>query len=125
MGWHDADVVRATGIRYARAGRFEAPSAQPPAAEPIQATTWAPACPQAREPITDEAWGVTISDHSVVGALGASEFSAQYLSSRRRRGARRRATQIRSHSGSGAIYLAVRVAPMMGAADVDFFDRST
>ncbi len=32
---------------------------------------------------------------------------------------------LHSHSGSCEIYLAVRIAPMMGAADVDFFDRST
>ncbi|MGW6032247.1 carboxylesterase family protein [Gordonia terrae] len=42
----DGDVLRATGIRYAHAARFESPSAQPPADEPIDATSWSPACPQ-------------------------------------------------------------------------------
>jgi hypothetical protein len=60
VGWRDSDLVRATGIRYARAERFQAPSAQPLAAEPILATAWAPACPQVPEPITEVAWG---ADH--------------------------------------------------------------
>jgi para-nitrobenzyl esterase len=68
VGWHDGDLDRATGIRYAHAGRFQAPTAQSPAAEPIAATAWAPACPQAPEPITEHAWG---ADH--LGSLGYDE----------------------------------------------------
>jgi para-nitrobenzyl esterase len=40
-------VIRATGIRYARAARFHPPVAEPPAAELLRATSAAPACPQA------------------------------------------------------------------------------
>ncbi|SFQ82774.1 carboxylesterase family protein [Hymenobacter arizonensis] len=47
VGRRDGDVIRATGIRYARAARFQPPVAEPPATEPIQATSPAPACPQA------------------------------------------------------------------------------
>lgn len=46
VGWRDGDVVRATGIPYARAERFEAPQPEPAATDPIEATEWAPACPQ-------------------------------------------------------------------------------
>ncbi|WP_051129834.1 carboxylesterase family protein [Gordonia terrae] len=42
----EGQVLRATGIRYAHAARFEQPSPQPPAAAPIDATSWSPACPQ-------------------------------------------------------------------------------
>lgn len=47
VGWRDDGVVRATGIRYARAERHEAPVAEPSASGPVDATVWAPACPQA------------------------------------------------------------------------------
>lgn len=46
VGWLDGDVIRATGIRYARAERFQPPTAEPDARLPIDATTWAPGCPQ-------------------------------------------------------------------------------
>jgi para-nitrobenzyl esterase len=68
VGWRDSDLVRATGIPYARTERFQAPSAQPRAAEPILATAWAPACPQLPEPITEVAWG---ADH--LGSAGYDE----------------------------------------------------
>jgi para-nitrobenzyl esterase len=68
VGWRDGDLIRAAGIRYARADRFTAPVAEPPAAQPILATAWASACPQADEPITDHAWG---ADH--LGSLGYDE----------------------------------------------------
>lgn len=42
----DGGVIRATGIRYARARRFEVPTPEPVSVEPIDATTWSPACPQ-------------------------------------------------------------------------------
>jgi para-nitrobenzyl esterase len=57
VGWRDDDLIRATGIRYAHADRFTAPVAEGSAIEPIMARTWAPACPQSREPITEHAWG--------------------------------------------------------------------
>ena len=74
VGRRDGEVVRARGIRYARAERFEAPTAQPWADEPIVATAWAPACPQTREPITDGAWGT--------GHLGSLRYDehCQHLS---------------------------------------------
>ncbi|WAC57743.1 carboxylesterase family protein [Gordonia sp. SL306] len=42
----DGDVIRATGIPYASADRFEVPVPEPSSAEPIDATSWSPACPQ-------------------------------------------------------------------------------
>lgn len=59
-GWHDGPVDRATGIRYARADRLEAPTPVGDATEPIQATSWSPACPQAPVPLLDDAVGSSI-----------------------------------------------------------------
>lgn len=53
VGYVDSDVVRATGIRYARADRFRPPQPEPAATEPILATEPAPACPQAPVPMLD------------------------------------------------------------------------
>ena len=50
-GWIDDDVIRATGIRYARAERFGVPTPEPVATEPIDATSWSPACPQSPDPL--------------------------------------------------------------------------
>lgn len=50
IGWRDGSVVRATGIRYARAGRFQPPVAEAPSRTEIHATEWAPACAQADHP---------------------------------------------------------------------------
>lgn len=57
IGWHDGDVVRATGIRYARAARFQFPVAEPAAEAPILATAPAPACPQVADPRLALAFG--------------------------------------------------------------------
>ena len=46
----DDGVVRATGIRYARAERFAPPVPEPPAAGVVDATSWSPACPQPPAP---------------------------------------------------------------------------
>lgn len=46
LGWRGDGVSLATGIRYAQAGRYQPPTPEPPATEPIVATTWAPPCPQ-------------------------------------------------------------------------------
>jgi para-nitrobenzyl esterase len=54
IGWRAAGVLRATGIRYARARRFQPPVAEPAAQAPINATALAPACPQAADPLLDE-----------------------------------------------------------------------
>ncbi|WP_105968143.1 carboxylesterase family protein [Streptomyces geranii] len=53
----DGDLIRATGIRYAGAARFERPCPEPPAAEPVLAITPAPACPQPPDPITQRIVG--------------------------------------------------------------------
>lgn len=50
IGWRDGRVIRATGIRYARATRFQPPTPEPPSTTSIQATEWAPACVQADHP---------------------------------------------------------------------------
>ncbi|HIT76228.1 MAG TPA: carboxylesterase/lipase family protein [Candidatus Avipropionibacterium avicola] len=42
----DGEVVRARGIRYARAERFHPPVPEPPSTEPIEATHPSPACVQ-------------------------------------------------------------------------------
>jgi para-nitrobenzyl esterase len=46
VGRRDGAVLRATGTRYARAERFGAPVAEPPATTPVDATRPSPACPQ-------------------------------------------------------------------------------
>lgn len=50
VGRHDDGVVRATGIRYARAARWAPPEPEPPAGATVDATAWAPACPQPHDP---------------------------------------------------------------------------
>lgn len=60
IGWRDGSVIRATGIRYARAGRFQPPVPEPPAATSIRATEWAPACAQADHP-----FGMTIIESTL------------------------------------------------------------
>ena len=49
IGWRDGLIIRATGIRYARAARFQPPTPEP-ATSAIEATQWAPACAQADHP---------------------------------------------------------------------------
>lgn len=46
IGWRDGDVLRVTGIPYARARRFQPPEPLSPAEQPIDATQWSPASPQ-------------------------------------------------------------------------------
>lgn len=53
-GWRSDRVVRATGIRYARAERFAPPVPEPPADGVVAATSWAPACPQPPAPELEE-----------------------------------------------------------------------
>lgn len=66
-GWIDGDLVRATGIRYARADRFGIPRPEPDHAEPFRATRWALASPQNYGPKGDELFGPLTRD------LGADE----------------------------------------------------
>lgn len=57
-GRHDGDVLRAGGIRYARAARFARPVAETPV-ERIDATGPSPACPQPRVEFLEEVLGLT------------------------------------------------------------------
>lgn len=57
IGWYDDDVVRATGIPYARADRFTEPVAAPHHVEPLHATSWSPKCPQAVVPFLERVLG--------------------------------------------------------------------
>lgn len=59
VGWVDGDapVVRATGIPYATAGRFEPPVQAADRDEVLEATVWAPACPQAPVPSLERVLG--------------------------------------------------------------------
>ncbi|XAS64224.1 carboxylesterase family protein [Micrococcaceae bacterium Sec5.8] len=56
-GWRNAPVVRATGIPYATAGRFQPPTAAPDRTEVLAATSLSPACPQAPVPFLDDILG--------------------------------------------------------------------
>jgi para-nitrobenzyl esterase len=61
-GWRDEGVVRATGIRYARAERYAAPVAEPPSTGVVDATTWAPGCPQAGSPLLERMFPLGFGD---------------------------------------------------------------
>jgi para-nitrobenzyl esterase len=56
-GWRDGDVLRATGIPYATAARFQPPVPVPDRTEMLQATSPAPACPQGPVPFLDDVLG--------------------------------------------------------------------
>jgi para-nitrobenzyl esterase len=56
-GWRDGDVVRATGIPYATAGRFQPPVSAPEWTTVFAATSPAPACPQGPVPFLDDILG--------------------------------------------------------------------
>lgn len=58
VGLAGEDVLRAKGIRYARAGRFERPSPEP-AVDRIDATRPGPACPQPPMEFTERVLGIT------------------------------------------------------------------
>ncbi|UOG74055.1 carboxylesterase family protein [Hymenobacter tibetensis] len=62
IGWRDGEVVRASGIRYARAERFKPCVAEPPSVTPILATAPAPACPQVADPRLALAFGDFYTD---------------------------------------------------------------
>lgn len=57
LGWRDVEVIRATGIRYAWAERFEPPVPEPAASQQIVAMSRAPACPQLPDPLGNELLG--------------------------------------------------------------------
>ena len=57
VGRRDGAVLRATGIRYARAGRFQPPVPEPASGTPIDATSPAPACPQVADARLNEVLG--------------------------------------------------------------------
>lgn len=56
-GWRDGDVVRATGIPYATAARFQAPVRAADWTSDFAATSLSPACPQAPVPFLDDILG--------------------------------------------------------------------
>lgn len=56
-GWRDGAVLRATGIPYATAGRFQPPVAATRWTTDFAATTPAPACPQGPVPFLDSVLG--------------------------------------------------------------------
>jgi para-nitrobenzyl esterase len=67
IGWRDGRVIRATGIRYARATRFQPPVPEPRALTTIQATEWSPACAQAAHELGADIIG------SALRPLGSTE----------------------------------------------------
>ncbi|MEE9097718.1 carboxylesterase family protein [Pseudarthrobacter phenanthrenivorans] len=56
-GWRDGEVLRATGIPYARARRFQPPAPVPDRTAEYAATSLSPACPQAPVPFLDDVLG--------------------------------------------------------------------
>jgi len=56
-GWRDGDVIRATGIPYATAARFQPPAPAPDWTSELSATSLSPACPQAPVPFLDDVLG--------------------------------------------------------------------
>ncbi|MEO7586959.1 MAG: carboxylesterase family protein, partial [Arachnia sp.] len=70
-GWYDGAVMRATGIRYARAERHRAPEAEPEGDGDIDATHFSPRCPQRANPLQ--------TPESERREMGVDEH-AQYLS---------------------------------------------
>ena len=56
-GWRDGEVLRASGIPYAAAARFQPPASAPDWTEALAATSPAPACPQAPVPFLDAILG--------------------------------------------------------------------
>lgn len=56
-GWRDGEVLRASGIPYASAGRFQPPVPVPDRTAALAATSLSPACPQAPVPFLDEILG--------------------------------------------------------------------
>lgn len=56
-GRRDGDVLRATGIPYATAARFQPPAPAPDWTEQLAATSPAPACPQGPVPFLDDVLG--------------------------------------------------------------------
>lgn len=71
IGWVDGDVLRFTGIRYARAERFGRPEPQPPSEADVDATSWSPRCPQRSNPLQ--------TNESELRDLGVDE-QCQFLS---------------------------------------------
>lgn len=57
LGRRDGDVIRATGIPYATAARFQPPAHAPDRTAPLVATSPAPACPQGPVPFLDDVLG--------------------------------------------------------------------
>jgi para-nitrobenzyl esterase len=72
-GWYHGEVIKATGIRYARSQRFEPPVAEPPSPTPIMANKRT-GCPQISVSFIEDLFGEKASPDFVV------DESSQYLS---------------------------------------------
>lgn len=73
VGRRDGGVLRATGIRYARAERFHPPRPEPREVEPVDATKWSPRCPQIEDDVVSGVLPVETRDLR-------DDESCQYLS---------------------------------------------
>jgi para-nitrobenzyl esterase len=73
IGWYDGEVIKATGIRYARSKRFQAPVPEPASPTPILANKRT-GCPQISVPFIEDLFGEKASPDFVV------DESCQYLS---------------------------------------------
>ncbi|WP_345221219.1 carboxylesterase family protein [Hymenobacter koreensis] len=61
IGQRDGAVVRASGIRYARAARFQPPVDEPASEVPLQATAPGPVCPQVVDSLLSQALGPALA----------------------------------------------------------------
>ncbi|MET4106737.1 carboxylesterase family protein [Hymenobacter sp. UYP22] len=61
LGHYHAGLVRASGIRYARAARFQSPTDEPAHPETRQAIAPGPVCPQVPDPALQEALGPALA----------------------------------------------------------------
>lgn len=73
-GWRDRGVIRATGIRYATAERFQPPVPATPYTTPFKATAWSPYSPQAPDSRLQKLLGASPLEHLTL------DEHCQYLS---------------------------------------------
>jgi para-nitrobenzyl esterase len=61
IGWKDEGVLRATGIKYANANRFEKPKVISNYKEVILANKWSPFCPQNEDTLTIDQFKINLT----------------------------------------------------------------